>query len=216
MIEFKQIILEASYDSISRTISKDIFDLIKKDNSNTVRFNQTYFIGRDMEVDIHAAVNRLTTKSARIKLPYDISCTFNPDEDNYTDNIIIKIQIIKEFEKKIYSELFYELQESIRHEIEHSIRIGNNERENKINPDNIIFDDSIIKNITAKDYFLSKKEIPAFVSGFHLAAKRKRKPIVELMDVYLSSYVDAGVITKQESEYIINKWMDFHGKVYKK
>ena len=65
------------------------------------------------------------------------------------------------------------------------------------------------------DYFLQSDEIPAFVSGFYLKAKRLKVPIDILMSDFLDMFIVDNRIDKKQKGNIITHWTKYILKHYK-
>jgi hypothetical protein len=72
-------------------------------------------------------------------------------------------------------------------------------------------DQSIRKKINSGQlsparYFTLPKEIPAMIHGLYFKAKKSKQPFKQVVDNYLSMWVDNNTITEKEKQDIINTW----------
>ena len=131
--------------------------------------------------------------------------------DAYTDDdpdkeslIEIRLEIDPQDIPKIYSEIYGDLVDVIRHEIEHLTQRGMNLKSGKyLPPDEDIRKKIENSELPAKEYFLLKKEIPAMMQGLYFKAKKTKRPYKEVVD----DYIDKWKFIKDEegNPYIIEK-----------
>lgn len=115
-------------------------------------------------------------------------------------------------EVQMYKEIYYELNDTIRHEIEHlTQQQGINRIAGRVKP----YIGSDYEEIIDKpDYFTIIDEVPAMVAGMYRKAKLKRLPIDKIYDAYLNNFIERKFITQAEKEKIMNIWIEYTKKNY--
>jgi hypothetical protein len=62
-------------------------------------------------------------------------------------------------------------------------------------------------------YFLLPKEIPAMIHGLYNKAKKSKQPFQQVVNNYLSIWVDNNTITDKEKEQILTTWRTYLPKL---
>lgn len=115
---------------------------------------------------------------------------------------------------KILSDVAMHLRDVLRHEIEHLTQSGWNTLDGKY----IASDQALRKKIEsgklpAARYFTLPKETPAMIQGLYHKAKKSKQPFQQVVDNYLSIWVDNGTITQRDKEQIIATWRTYLPKL---
>lgn len=115
---------------------------------------------------------------------------------------------------EVLSTIAMDLRDTLRHEIEHTTQSGWNTIDSKYLPSDIKQRNKIQSGqVSPAQYFLLKKEIPAMIQGMYTKAKKTRTPFNQVVDEYLSRWVNNGAITSQEKQTIINTWKTYLPKL---
>lgn len=107
--------------------------------------------------------------------------------------IHVQISIDPAQEPKIHSELYYELLDTVRHELAHASMKSSGES----------------RKDGSYEYFLQKDEIPAMVAGLRLEAESRGIPLSKAFTDYLKQFVDSGFISNSEKQKIVLAWLEF-------
>ena len=134
----KQIISEGRYDSFTRIISNHIIQSVKETEGDIVgsRLEHTdqidlpyditgeeeyvfNFKEKNLKLEVELFINRtedVVTVGNR-EVPYYINTYISED-----DNLVMEMVIDESFGRKYYEEMFYKINEDVRHEIEHYLQ----------------------------------------------------------------------------------------------
>ena len=130
MIKTKgQILSEGKYDTFTKKIVNDIMSFIKEtegivDNIQQTELSGYYHEYSGIEFDLEVFVNRVdeditynTHNDTKKEIPFYIN-TFIADDDF----LIVEITINNNYGRKHYQEIYFKLNEDIRHELEHYVQ----------------------------------------------------------------------------------------------
>lgn len=128
--------------------------------------------------------------------------------------IEVRFQIDPAEYPRVLSSIAMNLRDTLRHEIEHVTQSG----WNMINGKYISSDQNLRNKIEsgklpAARYFTLPKEIPAMLQGLYFKAKKSKQPFKNIVDEYLSMWVDNQTITPQEKENILTTWRTYLPKL---
>jgi len=203
---FKEIILEGKYDSLTRQIVKLIFNHIKQSKNKEKYTYETTINNKLLYFDF--ILNIYKNKNVD---KYIINAYTDAEFDDDAE-IEITLQINPNNEQLNYKELFFELNDTVRHELEHLTQSGFNKLANKPNKTNKkAFDRFVDKPY--KEYLL-KDEIPAYVAGFYRRAKIEKTYIDIIIHDFLYWYVIHNIITKKQMNIIMKKWLEYAQRKY--
>jgi len=227
---FSQFIFESKYDSLASIFAKDLFSVIKKTSgsklgkeifkeftyTNPLEFTLSIKVVRVEEFDTSIAKEFSGIPSEIINFEnkgFAIDANaFIPNANSVEEpEIEVVIYISPEAEPQCYPALNYKLVDNIRHELEHLLQKGINQRAGHII--------NTRKSVRARaqnnyQYFLLADEIPAMVAGMYASAKKKRVPIDQEFSEYLNPFIKTGVISQSEFEKVMASWIAFAKKVY--
>jgi len=102
-----------------------------------------------------------------------------------------------------WSEIYFDLIDVIRHEMEHLTQNGWNEKLGKY-----LEDDSVERNLINQGmldaylYLLLPKEIDANLQGLSLKSRKKKEPLINTIEQYL----DSEEISEERKEFVIEAW----------
>jgi hypothetical protein len=236
MISLKTLIIEGRYDSIVTELSRKLLKVVKDSFSATQDPNgmfageKIYFSKNEKvpSIDDDAQFKHIYFEEVEnTQIPLDFYLQFKVqwveglndfryggdaynDTGKQSDNvplIEVRFEIDPADYPKILTELAMHLRDILRHEIEHTTQSGWNMIDGKYIPS----DQSIRKKINSGQlsparYFTLPKEIPAMIHGLYFKAKKSKQPFKQVVDNYLSMWVDNNTITEKEKQNIINTW----------
>jgi hypothetical protein len=236
MISLKTLIIEGRYDSIVTELSRKLLKVVKDSFSATQDPNgmfageKIYFSKNEKvpSIDDDAQFKHIYFEEVEnTQIPLDFYLQFKVqwveglndfryggdaynDTGKQSDNvplIEVRFEIDPADYPKILTELAMHLRDILRHEIEHTTQSGWNMIDGKYIPS----DQSIRKKINSGQlsparYFTLPKEIPAMIHGLYFKAKKSKQPFKQVVDNYLSMWVDNNTITEKEKQNIIKTW----------
>ena len=124
-------------------------------------------------------------------------------DDVLNGKIFIYFSINKEDLPKMWSEIYFDLVDVIRHEIEHLLQSGYNQKSDRYFRDDSVEREKINKGLLpAYKYLLLPKEIDANLYGLKLKALKKKKSFIEIINKCL----DDRNINELEREKILKEW----------
>lgn len=149
-------------------------------------------------------------------LDFELSARINFEDkkyktDGYSDagdeilngKIFIYFKINREDLPKLWSEVYFDLVDVLRHEIEHLLQSGYNQKIDKYFKDDSKEREKINKGLLpAYKYLLLPKEIDANLYGLKLKAQKKKKPFLEIINKHL----DSCEINEDEREKVLREW----------
>ena len=159
--------------------------------------------GVDVEVDLKFAISEDGVK----KGAFFIDGSAEADEDY--PSIEVNIAIHPEDGEKILSKIQPVLRDLVRHEIEH---LTHGRGSAALKPSKVMRGDKAMRaKIRGNEknyykYFLLPKEVDANIHGLYSKAKTMKKPYQDVVDDYLDSLVDDGIISKKNRELIYKTW----------
>lgn len=183
-------LIEGKYDGITRKLVKDIILVYKENDAGD--FTLPEYFDEEMTYNFGAPADDLTVNLILKK-------NINTDEfevtGSYTrENNTITIVVIYNPDKKIIitQKLIGELNENVRHELEHMIQKWRGSRFRK-EPE------------TPIKYYTQKKEIEAQVAGFKRRAKQEKRPVEDIMREWFKKYQHRHSLDPKEVEKVIKK-----------
>ena len=178
------------------------FDLIKSAHENGSAVLDKYlYVGPDEEMDIESDIE-FDFRIIMERGPYNYTGGADnadiPDEEgDYPDPyLMISATLPDDFTN--WSELYMDLLDVIRHELEHLKQGGPNVRQG-----GWMEDDSAVRGLIKvgllpeKEYYKLEKEVDAMIQGLWLHAKKVKKPLVQVIDRYLSAQDVSGEDRKE-------------------
>jgi uncharacterized protein YeeX (DUF496 family) len=159
--------------------------------------------GVDVEIDLKFAISEDGVK----KGAFFIDGSAEADEDY--PSIEVNIAIHPEDGEKILSKIQPVLRDLVRHEIEH---LTHGRGSAALKPSKVMRGDKAMRaKIRGNEknyykYFLLPKEVDANIHGLYSKAKTMKQPYQKVVDDYLDSLVDDGIISKKNRELIYKTW----------
>lgn len=225
----RQIIIEGRYDSFVRQVAKDVITHVKKTEGELENIvgihlpediNDEPFYEHESGVsfDLIVYVNRVNEPFIINGKEVKYSVNSFIDED---DSFVMEILINENYGSTIYEELFYKINEDIRHEIEHYIqlidKIEKIDNEQKGEPEEQRRyrqrqQPEIEDTANYETTFLHHKdpsEVEALVRGFYRRAKLQKKPLDVIMQIELEREISLGDITEEEAKKLFSIWMKY-------
>jgi hypothetical protein len=130
------------------------------------------------------------------------------DEDE-TPEVMVDLLINPDREPELYVELFYKLQDAIRHEFQHLTQGGPNKKHGRVPPSSMAHreeaDDSY-------KYFLLPDEIPAMIAGMERRAKLEKRPFESILIDYLTPFLKYKFLTKDQFDEILKTYLEYRKK----
>jgi|688.fasta_scaffold353714_1 hypothetical protein len=185
------IIIEGKYDSVVRKLVKDVLSIIKKgeegdyylpeDISEEMTYN---FPQMDTEFTIVLSINFDDSVST-----FDLDGEYLPDDETISISLVINPKV----KKMSLEEIHFELNELIRHELEHIIQLERGDKIPKKEPKKPL------------RYYSQKHELEAQIAGFKRRAKKERKPLEEVIRNWFEKYKIRHRLSPKEAEIVINR-----------
>jgi len=131
------------------------------------------------------------------------------EADSDYPSIEVNVAVHPNDGEKVFSKIQPVLRDLVRHEIEH-LTHGRDSASAKFSK--ILRGDEAMRAKIRQNpelfykYFLLPKEVDANIHGLYSKAKTMKKPYQNVVDDYLDSLVDDGVITPQTRKKIYNTW----------
>ena len=210
-----QPINEGAYDSITRTVVKDILAAWKEEydgEEGTLSFNEEYETqdakGRPLDFILSADLLVQETEEGIYKVDGGADAESQKGDDDDEDDVDfayleIRFQVDPRSLPQFWSRIYEDLIDVVRHEIEHLTQMGVNIVPAKETPDDEMLRQRIDWELLPKaDYFRLQSELEPMLQGMYLKAKKTRTPFKDVLNTYL----DMQDITPEEKESILNLW----------
>jgi hypothetical protein len=186
----KEIITEDVYDTITNKIVHDIIYLVKYQRDGDFELPSDINGGEFYQFD-----NLLNDFSIELFLrESDKVDTFDADADYYRDDDVIQIMIVTNPNSKntILQDLVYELNELVRHELEH-VKQHESGYEFPKSPK------------SSHKYYGQSHELEALRAGFKKKAKKERKDLESVVRDWFKKNQHKYTMKPKQTENIINK-----------
>jgi len=204
MIKLIDILKEGAYDSMTRKIVTDIMREWKDQYMNEpgdlifdTDYNLTDAKGRNFEFELYAVLR--VKKSPGQK--YIVDGGVDQLED--PPYMIITFQVDPRDLPQKWEDIYFDLIDVIRHELEHFTQEGIN-----VIPSKEMNDDEILRGLIKMklapntEYFKLEKEVDAMLQGMYLKAKKTRTPFKDVINDYFNKVG----LRKQERQDILDVW----------
>ena len=186
---------EGLLDGITRQIVKDILSVVKYQKVGEFALPEDISDGNMTYVFPKSDTNF----TIELKLDTDESVdTVDVDGAYYPDEDVIEVTVLTNpnLDKEILQELHFELNELIRHELEHLYQYEKG-------------DDVPEKEITQpKKYYTQKHELEAQIAGFKRRAQKERKPLEEIIRNWFKRNQLKHRLSPKNVELVINKILE--------
>lgn len=193
------LINEGRYDSLTRKIVKDIFKIIVDksiiDVEQAIEFILPY--GEDDYYTHDSGI------SFNVILVLNKTESLEPDSYHvntfvsYDDELVVEVSVNPDINSgSIYEELFYKINEDIRHEIEHYTQ--------KVFKDKQQPKQDTATYSTTYEHHMDPSEVEALAHGFYRKAKLQKKHFDTVVWDDLNKDISTGKLNKEEAEDIFN------------
>ena len=216
------IMAEGRYDSLTRSIVKDVMYAWKADyegQPDELEYEEDYEVydskGSPFVFNLVAKLNVVPTEDGIYRVDGGI------DDRPKVPYFEIDFQVDPQDLPEMWSKIYMDLIDVVRHELEHLTQSGTNvkgvvtiddpraQNNPKLTrPGKQIEDDQFIRDLIdmdllpKADYFRLQKEIDAMLQGMYLKAKKTRKPFADI----LNDYLDMQPISPEDKKDILNIW----------
>jgi hypothetical protein len=204
MIKLIDILKEGAYDSMTRNIVKTIIEDWKSQYTGDQgelelddNLELTDAKGRNFDFDLNAILKVKATKSQKYIVDGGVDQLAEPP---YLE---IRFQVDPRDLPQKWEDIYFDLTDVIRHELEHFTQQGAN-----VIPSKEMGDDEIMRNLInmklapKASYFKLEKEVDAMLQGMYLKAKKTRTPFKDVINDYFNKVK----LNKQERQDILNVW----------
>jgi hypothetical protein len=190
----ESLIVEGKYDSMTRKLVKDVLSVFKYQKEG--EFTLPEDIGGDMTykfpvLDTHFTIELSLDQSDEVET-IDLNAEYFEDDDT----IRIYITSNPHLDREVLEELHFELNEIIRHELEHIIQF---ERGDDI-PDEEP-EESLV-------YYTQPHELGAQIAGFKRKAQKLRKPLETVIRDWFDKNPSKHRMKPKEVEIVINRILE--------
>lgn len=232
----KALLIEGRYDSLVTALSNKLLGIIKdswkstQDPEGKFSGQKIYFKSGETvpNIDDDAQFKHIyfeEVENAEIPLEFYLSLKvmwaeglddfkYGGDAYNATTRnsaepplIEIRFELDPADYPKLLSNVAMHLRDTLRHEIEHTTQSGWNTIDGKyIKSDQALRTKIETSKLPAARYFTLPKEIDAMIQGLYFKAKKSKQPFAQVVDNYLSGWVNNGTITEKDKEQITATW----------
>lgn len=190
----ESLITEGKYDSVVRQLVKDVLTTIKYQKEG--EFTLPEDISGEMTYDFPQLDTEFT-----IELNLSVSEgveTVDVDGAYYPEDDVIGIEIITNpnLNREVLEELHFELNELIRHELEHIIQYERGDDIPEKEPKQPI------------KYYTQQHELQAQIAGFKRRAKKERKPLEDVIRAWFVKNKLKHRLSPKNIEVVINRILE--------
>jgi hypothetical protein len=190
----ESLITEGKYDNVTKQLVKDVLTTIKYQKEGE------FTLPEDISGEMTYSFSQLDTEFT-IELNLTISDdveTVDVDGAYYPEDDVIGIEIITNpnLNREILEELYYELNELIRHELEHVIQFDRGDNIPKKEPKQPI------------KYYSQPHELQAQIAGFKRRAKKERKPLEDVIRSWFAKNQLKHRLSPKNIEVVINRILE--------
>ena len=104
---------------------------------------------------------------------------------------------------KMWEQIYNDVTNTLRHEIEHLTQSGKNVKQNKSIPSDSDLRKKLKSTGNTVDYYLLPKEIDANLQGLYLKSKKTKQPFAKVVDSYLKYNLN---LSLDDQEKVKNAW----------
>ena len=216
-----QLVFEGRYDTITRTVVRDIIDDWKSQyDGGTGKFEleEDYDTvnskGQPIKFELYAVLTVRKTKYGIYRVDG------GADPTRKLPYLEVKFQVDPRDLPQKWEEIYMDLIDVVRHEIEHMTQQGPNvvasttTYKNKKGEEVTRFDskemadDQLLRNLIKlkflpkSEYFKLEQEVDAMLQGMYLKAKKSRTPFKDV----INNYFDKARVSKKDREDILDLW----------
>jgi hypothetical protein len=207
-----KILLEGRYDVLTKQIVNDVMYYIKETEGELNDVTQIdlpeeegpyyhKYSGIKINVDLRIQRTEDSIEFNGKEIPYYVNSFIATD-----DYFVIEVTINENYGKKYYKEIYYKLNEDVRHEIEHYVQEkGLTDKRFKTRNQPLV--PSTADYETTYLHHMDPSEVEALVHGFYRRAKKERLPLDTIMIRDLEKDIEIGNITQEEAKELFNTWL---------
>ena len=190
----ESLITEGKYDNVTKQLVKDVLTTIKYQKEG--EFTLPEDISGEMTYNF-PKLDTAFTIELNLTISDDVE-TVDVDGAYYPEDDVIGIEIITNpnLNREILEELYYELNELIRHELEHVIQFDRGDNIPKKEPKQPI------------KYYSQPHELQAQIAGFKRRAKKERKPLEDVIRSWFAKNQLKHRLSPKNIEVIINRILE--------
>jgi hypothetical protein len=190
----ESLIMEGKYDSIVRQLVKDVLGVVKYQKEG--EFTLPEDIGGEM-VYSFPQLDSTFTIELNLSVSDDVE-TVDVDGAYYPDDDVIGIEIITNpnLNREILEELHFELNELIRHELEHIVQYERGDNIPEKEPKQPI------------KYYTQPHELQAQIAGFKRRAQKERKPLEDVIRSWFKKNKSKHRLSPKNVEVVINRILE--------
>lgn len=190
----ESLLIEGKYDGMTRELVKDVLTLFKHQKEGEYTLPED--INKGMTYEFPVLENNFTIELT-LEMSDEID-TVDVDGAYYADDDVIEITIISNphLDRELLEELYYELNELIRHEIEHIIQYERGDYIPKKEPKKPL------------KYYTQKHELEAQIAGFKRRAKKERKTLEEVIRKWFEKNHLKHKLSPKNVEVVINRILE--------
>lgn len=190
----ESLITEGKYDNVTKQLVKDVLTTIKYQKEG--EFTLPEDISGEMTYNFPQLDTEFTIE-LNLTISDDVE-TVDVDGAYYPEDDVIGIEIITNpnLNREILEELYYELNELIRHELEHVIQFDRGDNIPKKEPKQPI------------KYYSQPHELQAQIAGFKRRAKKERKPLEDVIRSWFAKNQLKHRLSPKNIEVIINRILE--------
>ena len=204
MIKLIDILNEGAYDSMTRRVVTAIMKEWKSQYTGDQgelefenEFNLTDTNGRPFDFELNAILKVEETEEGTYAVDGGVNQKLDPP---YLE---IRFQVDPRDLPQMWEEIYFDLIDIVRHELEHFTQDGINAIPSKEMADDIKIRKQINKGkLPRAEYFKLEREVDAMLQGLYLKAKKTRTPLKTV----INDYFDKVGLDPQERQDILNVW----------
>jgi len=192
----ESLIMEGKYDGVVRQLVKDVLSVAKFKKEG--EFTLPEDISEKM-IYIFPQLNTSFTIKLNLETSDDVK-TVDVDADYYPDEEVIEISIVTNpnLNREILEALHFELNEIIRHELEHIIQFERGDDIPKKEPKKPI------------KYYTQPHELQAQIAGFKRRAQKEKKPLEDVIRSWFANNKLKHRLSPKNIEVMINRILELN------
>lgn len=190
----ESLITEGKYDNVTKQLVKDVLATIKYQKEG--EFTLPEDISGEMTYDFPQLDTEFTIE-LNLSVSEDVE-TVDVDGAYYPEDDVIGIEIITNpnLNREVLEELHFELNELIRHELEHIIQYERGDDIPEKEPKQPI------------KYYTQQHELQAQIAGFKRRAKKERKPLEDVIRAWFVKNKLKHRLSPKNIEVVINRILE--------
>ena len=114
----------------------------------------------------------------------------------------MEVTIDETYGREFYEEMFYKINEDVRHELEHYLQDMFGDRQQPNIPNTSDYE-------SVFSHHMDPSEVEALVQGFYRRAKLEKKPLDLVMLDDIKKEIIAGNLTIEEGDSLLQSWITF-------